>query len=200
MCGSFHLILDIFFCDDIVVHRPDFLARARCNAPVLQDTDCFFYHSGQKIQHAGTEFYASLQIERLRTEDDDFRDLAANAVEAIHHKGTISITMRRSVTEDLILEVQNTGSSIPLRRLGQIFRPGYTTKYDSNGRASSGVGLTYIKTLAESLGGSITAASDGESQVLFKIILPLARISPQNEMTPPVTTKIDPINKKGFSP
>lgn len=126
-------------------------------------------------------------------------NLAANAVEAIHQKGTISITMRRSITEDLILEVQNTGSSIPLRRLAQIFRPGYTTKYDSTGRASSGVGLTYIKTLAESLGGSITAASDGTSQVLFKVTLPLAQIAPQNEMTPPATTNAETIGKKGFS-
>lgn len=126
-------------------------------------------------------------------------NLAANAVEAIHQKGTISITMRRSITEDLILEVQNTGSSIPLRRLAQIFRPGYTTKYDSTDRASSGVGLTYIKTLAESLGGSITAASDGTSQVLFKVTLPLAQIAPQNEMTPPATTNAETIGKKGFS-
>ena len=126
-------------------------------------------------------------------------NLAANAVEAIHQKGTISITMRRSITEDLILEVQNTGSSIPLRRLAQIFRPGYTTKYDSTGRASSGVGRTYIKTLTESLGGSITAASDGTSQVLFKVTLPLAQIAPQNEMTPPATTNAETIGKKGFS-
>ena len=74
---------------------------------------------------------------------------------------------------DLHLDVTNTGSSIPLRRLRQIFRPGYTTKYDSDGRASSGVGLTYVKSLAKHLGGSITAASDGKDNVTLHIALPL---------------------------
>ena len=89
--------------------------------------------------------------------------------------------MKRMST-DLHLEVSNTGSSIPLRRLKQIFRPGYTTKYDSDGRASSGVGLTYIKALAEHLGGSITAASDGKDSVTFHVTLPLSSLT-----THPVT-------------
>lgn len=99
-------------------------------------------------------------------------NLTANAIEAIHERGSIAISMKR-MGSDLHLEVTNTGSSIPLRRLRQIFRPGYTTKYDSDGRASSGVGLTYVKSLAEHLGGSITAASDGKDNVTFHIALPL---------------------------
>ena len=79
-------------------------------------------------------------------------NLTANAIEAIHERGSIAISMKR-MGSDLHLDVTNTGSSIPLRRLRQIFRPGYTTKYDSDGRASSGVGLTYVKSLAEHLGG-----------------------------------------------
>ena len=95
-------------------------------------------------------------------------NLTANAIEAIHERGSIAISMKR-MGSDLHLEVTNTGSSIPLRRLRQIFRPGYTTKYDSDGRASSGVGLTYVKALAEHLGGSITAASDGKDLSLIHI-------------------------------
>lgn len=108
-------------------------------------------------------------------------NLTANAIEAIHERGALSITMKR-MGENLHLEVMNTGSSIPLRRLRQIFRPGYTTKYDSDGRASSGVGLTYIKALAEHLGGSITAASDGKDSVTFHVTLPLSSLT-----THPVT-------------
>lgn len=122
-------------------------------------------------------------------------NLAGNAVEAIHQKGTITITMKRSAEENLCLTVENTGSSIPLRRLGQIFRPGYTTKYDSSGRASSGVGLTYVKALTESLGGTITAASDGKSQVQFKLRIPLAKIMPQNETASPAAANHAPLRQ-----
>ena len=107
-------------------------------------------------------------------------NLTANAIEAIHDKGQITIIMKRIGTE-LHFDVTNTGSSIPLRRLSQIFRPGYTTKYDSDGRASSGVGLTYIKALTEHLGGGITAASDGRDVVTFHIHLPLQRITSANK-------------------
>lgn len=128
-------------------------------------------------------------------------NLTANAIEAIHDKGRIAINMKRIGTE-LHFEVTNTGSSIPLRRLPQIFRPGYTTKYDSDGRASSGVGLTYIKALAEYLGGGITAASDGKDMVTFHIHLPLARITSAQKKaqaaavtpTPPTPPKKGPIS------
>lgn len=103
-------------------------------------------------------------------------NLTANAIEAIHEKGQVTIALKR-IGQEMHLEVVNTGSAIPLRRLPQIFRPGYTTKYDSDGRASSGVGLTYIKALTEYLGGGITAASDGKNQVTFHIHLPLNRIT-----------------------
>lgn len=120
-------------------------------------------------------------------------NLTANAIEAIRDRGTIAITMKR-VSTDLHLEVSNTGSSIPLRRLKQIFRPGYTTKYDSDGRASSGVGLTYIKALAEHLGGSITAASDGKDSVTFHVTLPL------NGLTTHPVTRIPAIRQADDAP
>lgn len=124
-------------------------------------------------------------------------NLTANAIEAIHQKGQIDITMKR-IGPELHLEVTNTGSSIPLRRLSQIFRPGYTTKYDSDGRASSGVGLTYIKALAEYLGGSITATSDGKDQVSFHLHLPLNRITTANPgKISPVPSPSPEFSKKG---
>ena len=120
-------------------------------------------------------------------------NLTANAIEAIRDRGTIAISMKR-LSNDLHLEVTNTGSSIPLRRLKQIFRPGYTTKYDSDGRASSGVGLTYIKALAEHLGGSITAASDGKDSVTFHVTLPL------NSLTTHPVTRIPAIRQDDDAP
>ena len=101
----------------------------------------------------------------------------------------------KRIGPELHFDVTNTGSCIPLRRLPQIFRPGYTTKYDSDGRASSGVGLTYIKALAEYLGGGITAASDGKNNVTFHVHLPLQRITSAQKKEQ-VSTVLSPIPQK----
>lgn len=104
-------------------------------------------------------------------------NLAANAVEAIDKRGTISLRMEELRSEDrLILHLDNTGSFIPPRRLLQIFRPGYTTKFDSSGKASSGVGLTYVLQQTRSLGGTIVIDSDGKDRVSCTITLPCHKL------------------------
>lgn len=104
-------------------------------------------------------------------------NLTANAVEAIKERGTISITITGGTGDgSLHIHIQNTGSFIPPKRLAQVFRPGYTTKFDSRGNASSGVGLTYVKHQTESLGGTILMDSDGTNTVTCEITLPCQKL------------------------
>ena len=76
--------------------------------------------------------------------------------------------------------MENTGSYIPPQRLTKIFSPGYTTKFDSSGKASSGVGLTYVKHQTEELGGHIAITSDGKDQVTCQLILPCDKLHKNN--------------------
>lgn len=104
-------------------------------------------------------------------------NLTANAIEAIKERGTISITITGGTGDGrLRIHICNTGSFIPPRRLPQVFRPGYTTKFDSNGNASSGVGLTYVKHQTENLGGTISMHSDGVNTVACDIDLPCPKL------------------------
>jgi len=104
-------------------------------------------------------------------------NLTANAVEAIKDRGTVSITIIGGIGDGrLHIRIKNTGSFIPARRLPLVFRPGYTTKFDSSGKASSGVGLTYVKHQTENLGGSINITSDGKSTVTCNISLPCQKL------------------------
>ena len=114
-------------------------------------------------------------------------NLAANAVEAIKKQGTITLTINGGRGDGrLCITLHNTGSFIAPRRLNQIFRPGYTTKFDSSGKASSGVGLTYVKHQTEGLGGTITITSDGKSSVTCQIILPCKKLHRPTEKSTPV--------------
>ena len=112
-------------------------------------------------------------------------NLAANAVEAIKEQGVIMISFDEE-NEQLLLKVQNTGSYISPRRLKQVCRPGYTTKFDSEGRASSGVGLSYVEQQAQALGGSFQIDSDGREWVACLLRLPLSalRQQPRVESSP----------------
>jgi two-component system sensor histidine kinase YcbA len=112
-------------------------------------------------------------------------NLASNAVEAIKEQGLIIISFDEE-NDHLLLKVQNIGSFISPRRLSQVCRPGYTTKFDSQGRASSGVGLSYVQQQAASLGGTFTIESDGREWVACRLRLPLSalRQQPRPEASP----------------
>ena len=104
-------------------------------------------------------------------------NLTANAVEAIPSRGTITLTIIGGTGDGrLQITLENTGSFIPSRRLKQVFTPGYTTKFDSTGKASSGVGLTYVKHQTETLGGTIELTSDGKDKVTCYLNLPCKKL------------------------
>ena len=104
-------------------------------------------------------------------------NLVANAVEAIPSRGTITLTIVGGTGDGrLKITLENTGSFIPPRRLAQVFSPGYTTKFDSTGKASSGVGLTYVKHQTETLGGTIELTSDGKDKVTCYLDLPCQKL------------------------
>ena len=124
-------------------------------------------------------------------------NLVANAVEAIETRGTITITIIGGTGDGrLKITIENTGSFIPLRRLERVFTPGYTTKFDSTGKASSGVGLTYVKHQTETLGGTIELTSDGQDKVICHLDLPCQKLHKpsrpaSNRRVPPVPPEGD---------
>ena len=104
-------------------------------------------------------------------------NLTANAIEAIDKRGTINITIIGGTGDGrLKITIEKTGSFIPPKRLERVFTPGYTTKFDSTGKASSGVGLTYVKHQTETLGGTIELTSDGKDTVTCQLDLPCQKL------------------------
>nr|WP_245856230.1 ATP-binding protein [Paenibacillus rigui] len=105
-------------------------------------------------------------------------NLAANAVEAIRQEGIVWIEARLE-QEWLLFRVADNGPGIADKRRERIFTPGYTTKYDAAGQPSTGMGLFYIRQVAEGLGGRIVVEEElreGESTALT-ICLPLHKLT-----------------------
>lgn len=157
-------------------HVEDFLPPRRTLEMLLHSERKYADRLGKKI-FFHSEADPDLPALHVFTLLSMLGNLVSNAVEAIKGEGAaIEIRLSRE-GDDLLLSVKNTGSFISARRLPQVMRPGYTTKFDSEGRASSGVGLSYVAHQAQELKGTFTIDSDGESCVECHLTLPLAALT-----------------------
>lgn len=85
-------------------------------------------------------------------------NLVANAIEAINEHGTITLTVKVDLnTTEFIVE--DDGMGIAPQVLAFIFDAGYTTKFNTSGYASTGIGLSHTKTIIENLQGSVHVTS-----------------------------------------
>ena len=100
-------------------------------------------------------------------------NIVANAIEAIETHGFIKIDV--NTTPNLItFTIENNGPVIPKHVLPVIFEPGYTTKFNENGIASTGIGLSHVQTVVRRLEGTITVSSN--ETTIFTINIPTYKL------------------------
>ena len=115
--------------------------------------------------------------EHIRGEDFQFlgdkvkikialRNILTNAIEAIHKKGVISISLSRQ-NKKLKLVIQDTGAGIDQDMLDRIFEPYFSTK-----NVGTGLGLPIAKKIIEDHDGSIEAFSQENKATTITIRLP----------------------------
>ncbi|MEN1988004.1 sensor histidine kinase [Paenibacillus hubeiensis] len=110
-------------------------------------------------------------------------NLLANAVEAVDKSGTIDIRVLER-GENLHVTVMDSGKGIPAAKREVIFEPGYTTKFNEAGIAATGIGLSHVRDIVQSLGGSITVSDgvEGEQGAKFDVCIPKAKLLKSSEM------------------
>ncbi|WP_088070860.1 ATP-binding protein [Gottfriedia luciferensis] len=101
-------------------------------------------------------------------------NLVANAVEAIENIGTIIISIEKD-EEWIECKVIDNGPGVPTKYTKLIFKPGFTSKYSEDGTPSTGIGLSYIKEMAEELDGEVILTQK-EHECIFTIRLPIQRL------------------------
>ena len=113
-----------------------------------------------------------------------FKNLVTNAIEAIEagEKGDHITINQYMEKDDFIFVVTDNGPGISKRHLPNIFKMGYSTKFDYvTGNIYRGVGLFGIKdTIEHQFGGTITAHSVFGDGTKFVIRIPQKSISLQN--------------------
>ncbi len=98
-------------------------------------------------------------------------NLVSNAVEAIYSSGWIELEVKLD-QRNILFHVVDNGPGIPSEEREWVFQPGYTTKFDENGNASTGIGLTHAKGIVHSLQGSLQIINDWGLTTHFKVSLP----------------------------
>ncbi len=81
-------------------------------------------------------------------------NITANAIEAIDEDGRIELRIIEQ-GEMIHFAIQDTGKGIAEEDLGIIFEPGFTTKFNQQGVAATGIGLSHVKEIVQMLQGEI---------------------------------------------
>lgn len=106
-------------------------------------------------------------------------NLVSNAVEAIADTGVILLKVC-SMDDRIIIQVKDNGPGISERNRPLIFEPGFTTKFNSAGAASNGIGLSHVKNMIDNLSGNIELEQETTDQVfgtIFTIKIPVSSLS-----------------------
>mgnify|MGYP000937134844 FL=1 len=98
-------------------------------------------------------------------------NLIKNAVEAMPQGGTISCSTK-ILDENVILEIQDTGSGIPESELPRMFEPFWSTK----GASGTGLGLSVSRQIISDHEGSISVKSQVGYGTCFTVRLPLVKL------------------------
>lgn len=98
-------------------------------------------------------------------------NLTANAIEAITKNGEIHISIDSNPNETYMI-IKDNGPGITKDILPIIFEPGYTSKFDLEGVAATGIGLSHVSEIVVSrLEGFIQVESE-PGQTVFQITIP----------------------------
>lgn len=97
------------------------------------------------------DYYAVISI---------INNLIVNSIEAIKDRGSIRINSFYADENTVRIVISDDGPGIEESDVELIFQPGFSTKYnESNGIMSSGIGLTHVKYLVDTMKGTIEVSS-----------------------------------------
>jgi two-component system sensor histidine kinase HydH len=94
-------------------------------------------------------------------------NLYFNAIDAMDDGGTLSITLTREDSGQVVIIISDTGKGIEKKDMGKIFDPYFTTK-----PSGTGLGLAIVHRIVEAHHGEVTVESEPGIGTTVSVILP----------------------------
>jgi two-component system, sensor histidine kinase YcbA len=99
-------------------------------------------------------------------------NLVSNSVEALGKQGMIRVSVT-AANGQVIFSIQDSGKGISQQDLNLIFEPGFTTKFDEEGMASTGIGLSHVREIIRFFKGNMEVSSLGKNEgTTFTVRIP----------------------------
>ncbi|MBV5318480.1 MAG: ATP-binding protein [Desulfobulbaceae bacterium] len=140
---------------------------------LLEETTGFLENEAKYVNIGFTKQYAEnvpVITSDLSQIQQVVLNLLNNAIDAIDHDGTITVSTRYSEkTDEVEIAIADTGKGISENELNKIFDPFFTTKEVGKG---TGLGLSISYSIIEKLGGKIRVQSKVGEGTVFTILLP----------------------------
>lgn len=127
--------------------------------------ECFYEDNVNIIEH-----YRLLSV---------LKNLVTNAVESLQDdSGRGTVHVREFIKNgNLYLQVSDNGPGISKRAMNNLFKVGYSTKFNpTTGNISRGVGLPAVKFIIDELNGKLNVESTPGKGAQFTVILPLETV------------------------
>lgn len=122
------------------------------------------------------------QLERV------FMNLVRNSADAMPAGGLVRITARRALSRTspaILIHVSDNGPGIPAHALPLVFQPGFSSKGPlGNAGQPSGLGLSIVRELVESCGGSVQVASTRHRGTTFELRIPCLQPQTSQDLLP----------------
>jgi signal transduction histidine kinase len=134
---------------------------------------------------AAAGLWASADDLRLR---QVLRNVLTNAIHFAPEGSAITLTWRRSGSDDLLISVRDQGPGIPEGELESIFESFVQSSRTKDGSGGTGLGLTISRRIMAAHQGSIRAHNHPQGGAVFEIRLPAltrqgSRQSPADALT-----------------
>lgn len=109
-----------------------------------------------------------------------FRNIIENAGEAMHSRGTLTITTTREDRDQLRVMFGDTGPGVDVAALPHVFDPFFTTKPAGHG---TGLGLAMARGIIKMHHGEISAQNAPEGGAVFVLTLPVEAPAENHDLT-----------------
>ena len=104
-------------------------------------------------------------------------NLLSNAIKYNRRGGKVFVDTQVA-DDEVALAVRDTGRGLSAEQVASLFEPFNRFGVESEGIEGTGIGLTIVKSLVDSMGGRIDVSSEAGLGTLFRVTLPLARALP----------------------